>query len=73
VGGVPGRFDTLYAEGEAGAPKWIEITLHCHIGGRPTLQPIIRQCFDYAKKHDGVWFARRRDIAAYCLKHEGVA
>ena len=71
--GFRAGFDTLYAEGEAGAPKWIEITLHCHIGGRPTLQPIIRQCFDYAKKHHGVWFARRRDIAAYCLKHEGVA
>jgi peptidoglycan/xylan/chitin deacetylase (PgdA/CDA1 family) len=64
-------FDTLYAEGEAGAPKWMEITLHCHIGGRPTLQPVIRQCFEYAKQHDGVWFARRRDIAEWCLKHKG--
>jgi peptidoglycan/xylan/chitin deacetylase (PgdA/CDA1 family) len=71
--GFRAGFDTLYAEGEAGAPKWIEITLHCHIGGRPTLQPVIRQCFEHAKRHDGVWFARRRDIAAYCLKHEGVA
>jgi peptidoglycan/xylan/chitin deacetylase (PgdA/CDA1 family) len=66
-------FDTLYAEGEAGAPKWMEITLHCHIGGRPTLQPVIRQCFEYAKQHDSIWFARRRDIAEWCLKHEGAA
>jgi hypothetical protein len=50
----------------------MEITLHCHIGGRPTLQPVINQCFDYAKQHDGIWFARRRDIAEWCLKHEGV-
>jgi peptidoglycan/xylan/chitin deacetylase (PgdA/CDA1 family) len=71
--GFRNTFDTLYAEGEAGAPKWMEITLHCHIGGRPTLQPIIRQCFEYAKQHSDVWFARRRDIAEYCLKHEGVA
>jgi hypothetical protein len=35
-----------------------------HIAGRPTLQPVIRQCFEYAKQHAGVWFARRRDIAA---------
>jgi peptidoglycan/xylan/chitin deacetylase (PgdA/CDA1 family) len=70
--GFRNTFDTLYAEGAAGAPKWMEITLHCHIGGRPTLQPVISQCFDYAKQHDGIWFARRRDIAEWCLKHEGV-
>jgi hypothetical protein len=33
-----------------------------HIAGRPTLQPFIRQCFEYTKQHAGVWFARRRDI-----------
>jgi hypothetical protein len=33
---------------------------------------VIRQCIDHAKSHDGVWFARRRDIAEWCLKHEGV-
>ena len=71
--GFRGTFDTLYAEGEAGAPKWMEITLHCHIAGRPTLQPVLRQCFDYAKQHGDIWFARRRDIAEWCLKHEGVA
>jgi peptidoglycan/xylan/chitin deacetylase (PgdA/CDA1 family) len=68
--GFRATFDTLYAEGERGAPKWMEITLHCHIGGRPALQPVIRQCFDYAKQHDGIWFARRRDIAEWCLKRE---
>jgi allantoinase len=71
--GFRNTFDTLYAEGEAGSPKWMEITLHCHIGGRPTLQPVIRQCFEYAKQHDGVWFARRRDVAEWCLKHEGLS
>jgi peptidoglycan/xylan/chitin deacetylase (PgdA/CDA1 family) len=71
--GFKNTFDQLYAEGEAGAPKWIEITLHCHIGGRPTLQPVIRQCFEYAKQHEGVWFARRRDIAEWAMKHEGAA
>jgi peptidoglycan/xylan/chitin deacetylase (PgdA/CDA1 family) len=71
--GFKNTFDQLYAEGKAGAPKWIEITLHCHIAGRPTLQPVIRRCFEYAKQHDGMWFARRRDIAAWALKHEGAA
>jgi len=63
-------FDELYAEGEAGCPKWTEITLHCHIAGRPTLQPEIRRCIDYARQHDGVWFARRCDIARWALEHE---
>ena len=71
--GFRNTFDTLYAEGEAGAPKWMEITLHCHIAGRPTLQPVIRQCLDYAKRHDRIWFARRRDIAEWTLKHEGIS
>ena len=71
--GFRNTFDTLYAEGEAGAPKWMEITLHCHIAGRPTLQAVIKQCFDYAKQHDGIWFARRCDIAEWTLKHEGAS
>ena len=67
--GFKSSFDTLYAEGEAGSPKCTEITIHFHIGRRPALQPILRQCFEYAKSHSGVWFARRRDIAEYAVKH----
>jgi hypothetical protein len=40
------------------------------IGLDPTLQPVIRQCLDYAKQHDGVWFARRRDVVEWCLQCE---
>lgn len=68
--GFRNAFDQLYAEGEAGAPKWIEITLHSHIAGRPPLQPVIRQCFEYARQHGDVWFARRRDIAEWTLELE---
>lgn len=28
-------FDTLYAEGEAGAPKMMSVGLHCRLSGRP--------------------------------------
>lgn len=63
-------FDVLYAEGVAGRPKWIEMTLHCHMAGRPTLIPAIRQCIDYAREHEGVWFARKRDIAEWALAQE---
>jgi peptidoglycan/xylan/chitin deacetylase (PgdA/CDA1 family) len=65
--GFKDTFDFVYQEGCDGAPKWIEIVLHCHIGGRPTLLPTIQRCIDYARNHD-VWFARRCDIAEWTLK-----
>ena len=63
-------FDVLYAEGAAGRPGWVEITLHCHMAGRPTLIPAIRKCLDHAREHEGVWFARKRDIAQWALDRE---
>ena len=63
-------FDQLYREGRAGSPKWTEITLHAHIGGRPTMTSTIRKCAEYAKSHDGVWFALKRDIAKWVLERE---
>ena len=68
--GFKDTFDELYAEGEGGCPKWTEITLHAHMAGRPTLIPTIRKCLAYAKQHDGVWFARRQDIARWALDRE---
>lgn len=56
-------FDTLYAEGASGRPRIIDITLHGHMAGRPTLIPTIRRMIEYAQAHEGVWFARRRDVA----------
>lgn len=61
-------FDELYAEGVRGSPKWIEIVLHAHMAGRPTLIPTIRRCIAYAKDHGDVWFTRKRDIAEWALK-----
>ncbi|MGH7461949.1 MAG: hypothetical protein ACREMA_13115 [Longimicrobiales bacterium] len=63
-------FDQLYEEGEAGAPKWIELIMHCHMAGRPTLIKNIRKCIDHVLKHDSVWFARRREIAEWTFRHE---
>jgi allantoinase len=71
--GFKETFDQLYAEGLAGSPKWIEMTLHCHMAGRPTLIPTIRRCIEYAKQHVGVWYARKRDIAEWTLAREGKA
>ena len=56
-------FDTLYAEGLAGAPKMMNIGLHCRLIGRPGRAEALRQFIDYAQSHDGVWFATREQIA----------
>jgi peptidoglycan/xylan/chitin deacetylase (PgdA/CDA1 family) len=66
--GFKDTFDQLYAEGQAGSPKWTEITLHCHMAGRPTLIPTVRRCIEYARQHEGVWFARKRDIAEWAFE-----
>src|SRR5262245_25775288 len=68
--GWKATFDQLYLEGKAGVPKWAELTLHAHMGARPTMIPIVRQMLNYAKKHKGVWFTRRCDIAEWTMEHE---
>lgn len=58
-------FDCLYAEGEAGAPKMMSVGLHCRLIGRPGRVIGLQRFLDYAAWHDGVWFARRADIATH--------
>lgn len=66
-------FDLLYHEGQRGSPKWTELTLHFHIGGRPTYLPVFRRCLEYARQHDDVWFPRRSEIAAWALAQDAGA
>jgi chitin deacetylase len=56
-------FDTLYAEGEAGAAKMFSIGLHCRLIGRPGKIAGLIRFLDHAQNHDGVWFATRSQIA----------
>ena len=58
-------FDTLYAEGEAGAAKMFSIGLHCRLIGRPGKIAGLKRFLDYAQGHEGVWFPRRIDIARH--------
>jgi chitin deacetylase len=58
-------FDTLYAEGQAGRAKMFSIGLHCRLIGRPGKIAGLIRFLDYAQSHDGVWFARRIDIAQH--------
>lgn len=65
-------FDELYSEGVKGSPKWVEIVLHAHMGGRPTLIPTVRRCIAYARQHEGVWFPRKGDVARWAAQVDGV-
>jgi chitin deacetylase len=56
-------FDTLYAEGLSGQAKMFSIGLHCRLIGRPGKIAGLKRFLDHALSHEGVWFARRIDIA----------
>jgi putative urate catabolism protein len=58
-------FDLLYAEGKAGAPKMMSVGLHCRLAGRPGRAAALARFLDYVMSHDGVWPARRIDIARH--------
>jgi len=58
-------FDLLYAEGRAGAPKMMSVGLHCRLAGRPGRAAALARFLDYVMSHDGVWPARRGDIARH--------
>jgi putative urate catabolism protein len=56
-------FDTLYAEGERGAPKMMSIGLHCRLVGRPGRAAALARFLDYVQSKEKVWLPRRIDIA----------
>lgn len=58
-------FDTLYAEGEAGAPKMMSIGLHCRLIGRPSRMAALKRSIEYFQSHENVWFATREQIADF--------
>ncbi len=62
-------FDTLYAEGEAGAPKLMNVGLHCRLVGRPGRAAALARFLDYVASHEKVWVARRIDIAWHWHAH----
>jgi putative urate catabolism protein len=61
-------FDTLYKEG-AETPRMLSIGLHCRLAGRPGRFAAVEKFIDYAQGHEGVWFARRVDIARHWHQH----
>jgi chitin deacetylase len=58
-------FDCLYAEGAAGSAKMMSVGLHCRLTGRPGRVMGLKRFIDYARGHEGVWFATRLQIARH--------
>ena len=62
-------FDVLYEEGETDTPKMMSIGLHCRLVGRPGKIAALRKFIDHIQSHEGVWCARRIDIAEHWAEH----
>jgi putative urate catabolism protein len=58
-------FDTLYAEGEAGAARMMSVGLHCRLIGRPGRAASLARFLDYVQSKPKVWLPRRIDIARH--------
>ncbi|MEQ5872386.1 allantoinase PuuE [Sagittula sp. NFXS13] len=61
-------FDTLRAEGHAGAPAMMSVGLHCRLVGRPGKIAGLTRFLDHIQQFDDVWVPRREDIADHWAK-----
>jgi allantoinase len=58
-------FDVLHREGTSGSPKMLSVGLHCRLAGRPARTKALERFCDHVQSHDGVWLARRIEIAEH--------
>jgi peptidoglycan/xylan/chitin deacetylase (PgdA/CDA1 family) len=64
---VKAEFDQLYAESEF-KRRQISISFHDRIGGTPQMVKVTSDLIDYMKKHKGVSFKRKDEIAKMTLE-----
>jgi peptidoglycan/xylan/chitin deacetylase (PgdA/CDA1 family) len=62
------QFDVLYAEG-AESGRLMSIGLHPHVIGQPFRVRAVREFIEYVKQFDGVWWAKREEIAEWYLQN----
>ena len=62
------QFDVLYAEG-AESGRLMSVGLHPHVIGQPFRVRAVREFIEYVKRFDGVWWAKREEIAEWYLKN----
>jgi peptidoglycan/xylan/chitin deacetylase (PgdA/CDA1 family) len=60
------EFETLYAEATT-RRRMMSVPLHDFVAGRPAIAPSVERFLAWAATHPGVWFARRDEIAEWCL------
>lgn len=65
-------FNRLLRE-SARTPKMMSIGLHCRIAGTPARAEAISRFLDHVNAHDGVWVARREEIADFWHANMGPA
>jgi len=58
-------FETLLAEGRAGAPKMMSVGLHCRLIGRPGRAAALARFLEKVAATPDVWVCRRADIARH--------
>ena len=61
-------FEALHAEGET-SPKMMSVGLHCRIVSKPGRILGLRRFLEHISSRQGVWVARRIDIARHWLVH----
>lgn len=61
-------FEELYGE-SAVSGRIMNFGMHPHVMGQPHRAGALREFIDYAKSHDGVWFASREEVAAWYLRN----
>jgi len=59
-------FDYLYKHE---APSLLNLTVHCHFGGRPLMAAMLHDLLRYMKGFADVWFARHDEVARWVLAH----
>jgi peptidoglycan/xylan/chitin deacetylase (PgdA/CDA1 family) len=62
------EFDQLYDEG-AKRCRMMVVSLHDRIGTRPAAIRMFDRVFDHMRRKEGVWFARKDEIARWALTH----
>ena len=62
------QFDELYREG-ADSGRLMNVGIHPHVWGHPFRVRAIREFLDYAKGFEGVWWAKREEIAEWYLEN----
>lgn len=65
------EFDQLYEEGSK-RRRMMLISFHDRISGHASRVRVIDRFLKYAKQHDGVWFAKKEEIAKYALNTPGI-